>query len=62
MTQVDEDLGRTAYEAYLTATGGVSLVSGESLPSWDNNADQFKTAWVTVGQAVRAYTLATLES
>jgi hypothetical protein len=54
----DDELGRAAYEAYLTASGGVSMVSGDLLPPWDNIPSHRWTAWVTVGQTVRAYVLA----
>jgi hypothetical protein len=56
----DEHLGRLAYEAYAAQTGGVSLASGDRLPSWDALGDEFKTAWVasarTVESAIRQET------
>lgn len=36
---------RCAYERYLAAAGGKSLVSGAELPGWDDLASNIKMAW-----------------
>lgn len=49
-------LGRAAYEGYLIACDGRSLVSGELLPTWDDQDDAIQTAWERAAvAAVRAY-------
>lgn len=50
----DQFLGRTAYEAYVTQTGGVSLVSGEQLPLWEDLDDSMQTAWIAAARTVLA--------
>ncbi|HEY6109637.1 MAG TPA: hypothetical protein VIV56_12135 [Gemmatimonadales bacterium] len=37
---------RAAYERYLHASGGKSLVSGAELPGWDALSPEIKTAWM----------------
>jgi hypothetical protein len=46
-------LGQAAYEAYLAASGGKSLVSGEALPTWDALTDAIRSAWEAAGKAAR---------
>lgn len=50
----DDRLGRVAYEAYSTQTGGVSLVSGEQLPAWDDLDTSIQTAWIAAARTVLA--------
>lgn len=38
--------GRAAYERYLSASGGKSLVSGVDLPGWDALLTEIKEAWM----------------
>lgn len=38
--------GRRAYERYLHASGGKSLVSGADLPGWDALALEIRKAWM----------------
>jgi len=39
------DLGRLAYAAYCKSTGGVSLVSGAHLPSFEGLSEPTRVAW-----------------
>ena len=51
-----DTLGQVAYEAYRASTGGVSLVSGDRLPSWEDQAPEIQAAWEAGAQAaVAAY-------
>lgn len=52
---MSELLGRLAYEAYLEACGGRSLVSGDELPEWDDQSPEIKAAWDHVGDAVLSW-------
>ena len=54
MTDADERWGRIAYLAYSTNTGGVSLATGDSLPSWESLASEYRTAWVAAAHEVIA--------
>lgn len=47
-----QSLGMVAYEAYFAQSGGKSLVSGTSLPSWDGLNEKIKQAWEAAAQAV----------
>ena len=44
--------GQIAYEAYAVQAGGVSLVSGTSLPSWHALPAGIREAWEAAGRAV----------
>lgn len=46
-------LGETAYEGYLAACGGKSLISGAPLPSWGDQDQQIQAAWQASADAVR---------
>lgn len=48
-----EHLGRVAYEGYRNASRGVSLVSGQELPTWADQADEIRGAWCAAAQAVQ---------
>ena len=39
------ELGRKNYEAYCKSTGGVSLISGDKLPEFENLKEEIKNAW-----------------
>ncbi len=39
-------LAQRAYEAYSAATGGVSLATGQALPTWDDLPESFQQAWI----------------
>lgn len=44
---VDPDApARAAYERYLAASGGKSLVSGAELPGWDALSAEIRAAWM----------------
>lgn len=51
----DDTLGKLAYDAYCTQTGGVSLVSGETLPQWDGLTGGLQDAWIAAARAVEAH-------
>lgn len=46
--------GRVAYDAYCAAAGFKSLRSGEPLPTWDEQAENIKAAWVAAAEAVKS--------
>lgn len=49
------DLGQVAYEAYCAASDGKSLISGEVLPGWDEQAPEIRAAWRAAGRAVQEH-------
>lgn len=49
----EPDLGRHAYEAYCSATGWKSAVSGVPLPYWEQQTDQIRGAWTQAAEAVK---------
>jgi hypothetical protein len=51
----DEHLGKLAYDAYATQTGGVSLVSGQLLPPWSELNSALRTAWIAAARTVEAH-------
>lgn len=48
----DYTLAKIAYDAYCKHTGGVSLVSGQKLPEFDQLSDAIKYAWHFAAEAV----------
>lgn len=46
------DLGETAYEAYYEASQGLSLITGEVLPLWEELTTNIKAAWIVAAKAV----------
>lgn len=48
----DEIIGRTAYNAYCTASDGKSLISGVKLPLWSELKSEIQNAWITAAFAV----------
>lgn len=52
MSIVETDTGQVAYEAYALASDGVSLVSGQPLPEWDEQDERIRQAWRDVYDAV----------
>lgn len=46
-------LGRVAYEAYRNTSGGVSLVSGAELPTWEDQREEIQQAWCAAAGAVQ---------
>ena len=54
MQDDDQRLGRIAYEGYRTQTGGVSLISGQSLPPWEDLSAALQIAWISAAQNVVA--------
>jgi hypothetical protein len=49
----DFELGMIAYDAYCAATGGVSLISGDKLPTFPNLKGEIQNAWVAAAKAVQ---------
>jgi hypothetical protein len=47
--------GQVAYEAYVSFSGGVSLVSGAALPSWAEVGAEIQMAWNMAAAAVVEY-------
>jgi len=47
------DIGRVAYDAYCAASDGKSLVSGEALPTWAEQASGIREAWRAAADAVQ---------
>jgi hypothetical protein len=45
-------LGQVAYEAYLEVSYGRSLVSGATLPSWEDQDELIREAWEHVADTV----------
>lgn len=43
---VPEERARQGYERYAASAGGVSAVSGDPLPSWDEQAPEIRGHWV----------------
>lgn len=52
---VDDKLGKMAYDAYATQTGGVSLKSGDILPPWDGLEGKYQTAWIAAARTIEAF-------
>jgi hypothetical protein len=52
MSEPEWALGRIAYDAYLEASAGRSLVSGAELPHWDEQSPELRRAWAHVGEVV----------
>jgi hypothetical protein len=52
LTDPEIELGRVAYDGYLSASGGKSLVSGAPLPSFEEQPAEIKAAWIAAANAV----------
>lgn len=37
--------GKVAYEGYCESSNGISLVSGATLPTWENLPEAIRVAW-----------------
>lgn len=44
--------GKIAYDAYCEETGGVSLISGDKLPKFEDLKQSIKDAWAAAASAV----------
>lgn len=49
-----EQLGEAAYNAYCASSGGVSLVSGVTLPRWEHQSAEIRIAWQRAAAAVQS--------
>lgn len=47
--------GQVAYDAYLNASNGKSLISGAPLPQWFEQAPEIRDAWDAAAAAVIKY-------
>lgn len=54
MSEEIKTIGQIAYEAYAAHSGGCSLISGEPLPSWDEQREDIRDAWQAAALAVQA--------
>lgn len=43
--ELREARARAGYERYVRSAGGVSAVSGATLPAWDEQADEIREHW-----------------
>ena len=48
----DKSPGEVAYEGYCRGSGGVSLISGASLPAWKDTKPEIRTAWESAASHV----------
>lgn len=46
-------LAKIAYDGYLSASGGKSLISGDKLPDFENLKQEIQDAWWAASEAVR---------
>ena len=56
MVLIDENnelkmLDQVLYEAYKAAAGGVSAVTGDPLPTWDQCSPKVRECWAAVARA-----------
>ena len=51
MSHMDEALGRAAYEAYRSRTGGKPLATGAEIPMWDALSPDMKNVWMDAALA-----------
>ena len=47
--------GQVAYDAYAASSGGMSLVSGATLPAWAEVGPDIRMAWDAAAAAVVEY-------
>ena len=52
MNEPGKTLGQIAYEGYYERAGGASLVSGETLPSYEDLNLEIQDAWQAAAEAV----------
>lgn len=45
-------LAKRAYQSYCEQAGGVSMVSGQALPAWDDVSVQIQACWIASASAV----------
>lgn len=48
----DYKLAKIAYDSYCAQTGGISLISGDKLPEFDNLKIEIRDAWFSAAKAV----------
>ena len=53
-----KSIGQVAYEAYSDRADGMSLVSGQQLPDWDDLSPVIAEAWEAAASAVAQVVLA----
>lgn len=47
-----KSMGHVAYDGYRNHTGGVSLISGQPIPEWNELKPEIKAAWEAAADAV----------
>jgi hypothetical protein len=57
----DMSVGRYAYEQYCAASGGKSLISGDTLPAWSALDPRIKGAWEYSAKGVMALLASTTQ-
>lgn len=50
----DAEVGQIAYDSYVAQAGGVSLVTGAPLPTWDDLTDAIRAGWCAAAGSVLA--------
>jgi hypothetical protein len=55
LTKMTDDikLAEMAYEAYRNHTGGISLISKQPIPIWEELREDIQNAWVASAIAIR---------
>lgn len=56
-----ERIAARLYDIYSDAVGGVSAVTGQTLPSWDQCNETVKKGWIAVADAVSVATERTVQ-
>lgn len=51
---MEESLGKVAYEGYRAFSDGKSLVSGQPIPEWEMLSEPIQLAWMAAADAVVA--------
>lgn len=55
--------GQVAYEGYLNFTGDKSLITGQPLPTWEENSSELKAAWeAAAGAVISSYETSKVEA
>ena len=52
LTVASAEAGQAAYNGYLSACGGKSLISGAPLPTWEQQLPEIQVAWRAAAAAV----------
>lgn len=47
-----QDVGKIAYDAYCRSVGGVSAITGATLPEFHDTKHEIRVAWTAAAEAV----------